>query len=752
MHKLPYIPETILDHSDKRGHASVPRKGIVCIPTVYHKDPEVNHILSQLPKATRANSRPFRLRVPPSLAYSYRQFINNERGHIFTGWNFRKCLRTRQFVPIPYPDPQEKPTVRMSLRLLPEEWKAFKEFCKAWKVPMWQGFWLLVATPLTVFDRPVAQISLTQGDGQSPTMALIPTPSKREAVLMAIRAILPKRGERFSEGEFRRETVLLSRMLEETGYDLSKVVFAYKEAIRGHPERDARFVYKHRQKLFEKADKIRAELVAKEERERKVYDRPCIIVTTVGSDGNGSEPIGHPMSYTTTNKKGEDKSKVPDGTLLRSKADFPVEANGFSGANGRSLRIVRYLIALRRKPIDRRLWKFSLKVAERLLERVGNDDELAMAVIKLACYLYPDADFRFIAKHLETLIATAFVAKRRRDELRSSRRAQAAYYTASFPRRALPLPKERRKRKSEFAEKALEVLREVTQWVDERTKVWEKLKASEFIKRKKETISRLKEQLGQEVAEAVYDPLLTLCPVHRNFVKFCPEDCYHAEKVKEGRVRDHCRQFPEGYFDLCEGCGRFKRKCVCGTGESWVEKVLKPIVRPDLISRQDGDEFALCEGCGQFVRNCKCTKPLREWRERLLRERDAQRDGRGRVYGDEFAMCANCRKFLKFCQCEMPTVVASSIDNLQRQLRKLAERETAKESEPLDRQGLYEDTGVAYLDRVYFGSEKEGKKFYCPQCGREMAKGAGDVVACLWCRKEFVDLFGILVEVDGDGR
>jgi len=734
------------------GNLRVTTEGTVVVKTVYREDIHDYISPTELPNATRTNSRPYRIRVQRSLKVAYQAYVNDERGHRFTGWNFRKCMRTRQFVPIPLPPPDEKATEKMTVRILPEEHRAFKEFCKAWKVPQWFGFWLLAATPLTVFDRPIEPVRLAPSNGQEPTMTVIPNPSKREAVLMLIRAILPLRGERFSEEEFRRETVLVSKLLDETGFDIALVAFAYKDALREREEADARFVYKHRERLFGRAERVRAEQVKVEEKKRKYVGRPCVIVERVGTEGKGSQTIGQPMSYTTTNENSEFLHKSPYGTLLRSEKTNPVGENGFSADKSPTSRIMRYLVALRGKPIESELWEFSKEIARKLLKRVGYDTEIAKAVIKLARYLYPDADFRFVAKHMDTLVAAAFAAKRKRDELRALRRAQTTYYTAGFPRRALLPPRRKREGESEFGKAAKEILRKLSEQIEERTRVFQKPKAAELLQRKREVLRELTEKLGKEVEEGKYDPLLTLCPVHRHFVKFCPQDCYIAQKVREGRVREHPSQFPQGYFDLCEGCGRFKRKCICGTGESWREKVFKPIVRLDWLTEQPDDEFALCEGCGQFVKNCKCTEQFKRWREHILQQAGKRRDSKGEVLGDEFAMCVACGKFVKDCKCERPLPITSDLRRLERELRKLAERDGANEIERTDRSGLYEDTGVAYLDKLLFGSEGQRKRFYCPQCGREMAYGSGNVVACLWCKKEFIDFWGVLIEVERDEK
>jgi len=68
----------------------------------------------------------------------------------------RKAFRFRRyhFPNLPSPQPGEKATARITLRLTPEEWRAFKDYAAAWHIPLWRALWLLVSRPYTVADRP----------------------------------------------------------------------------------------------------------------------------------------------------------------------------------------------------------------------------------------------------------------------------------------------------------------------------------------------------------------------------------------------------------------------------------------------------------------------------------------------------------------------------------------------------------------------------------------------------------------------
>jgi len=68
----------------------------------------------------------------------------------------RKAFRSRRFYfpNLPSPEPEEKATARVTLRLTAEEWQAFKDYAAAWRIPLWRALWFLVARPYTVADRP----------------------------------------------------------------------------------------------------------------------------------------------------------------------------------------------------------------------------------------------------------------------------------------------------------------------------------------------------------------------------------------------------------------------------------------------------------------------------------------------------------------------------------------------------------------------------------------------------------------------
>ena len=707
-----------------RGHKTptIPTEGIFYVNTHQVE----TSITTDLPNATRANSRPYRIRVPKSLKEGYRAFMHEERGHRFTGWNFRKCMRSRQFCPLPLPDQTEKPTERMTIRLLPEDHKAFVEFCEAWKVPQWVGFWLLVATTLTVFDRPIEPEPFKRAYGEKTLKIAIPDPSKREAILMAIRTIVAKRGKRFTEREFRREATLIAKMLDETDYDLPLVVRAYRDALEKNPDADARYVFKHRERLFGKWKRIREEQVTSEERKRRTYDRPAIIPITVRNEGSDDQTIGQNLSYTTTTAVKDNELKVSYETPTSGKQTATCRENGFSGNKSESWRIIRQLIALRDKPIEPELWDFSKREAKKLLEETGYDTELATTTIKLALFLYPKADFRFIRKHRKQLITLAAKTKQKRDELRASRRETSTYYHAGMPRRAT-----KPKRESTYTTEQLrQVLglegRKPTAQVAQPKEALRKQTIDEKLAQRKQNFKELQERISPEIKEAKEDPLLTLCPIHRHFVKFCPEDCYHAQKIKEGRVKDHPTKFPEGYFELCEGCGKFKRKCTCQVDGTWTERMLMPILngfKPVISAQTDPEAY-------------------RRIIEEALEETPKQLDE------DQFALCEGCGKFVRDCKCEIPRPIKPNINRLMMEIRRMHERENQTPTEPTQRKGLYDNVGTNYLERLYENEREERNELRCPNCNRPVAKGDGDIVACLWCRKEFYDLEGMLIEVE----
>jgi len=68
----------------------------------------------------------------------------------------RKAFHSRRyhFPNLPSPQPVEKATARITLRLTADEWQAFKEYAAAWRIPLCRALWLLVARPYTVADRP----------------------------------------------------------------------------------------------------------------------------------------------------------------------------------------------------------------------------------------------------------------------------------------------------------------------------------------------------------------------------------------------------------------------------------------------------------------------------------------------------------------------------------------------------------------------------------------------------------------------
>jgi ribosomal protein L37AE/L43A len=81
-------------------------------------------------------------------------------------------------------------------------------------------------------------------------------------------------------------------------------------------------------------------------------------------------------------------------------------------------------------------------------------------------------------------------------------------------------------------------------------------------------------------------------------------------------------------------------------------------------------------------------------------------------------------------------------------IRRMHERDNKTPTEPTQRKGLYDNVGTNYLERLYENEREERNELRCPNCNRPVAKGDGDIVACLWCRKEFYDLEGMLIEVD----
>jgi len=713
---------TIIAKGNRKEHTKIPSEGIHYVPT-YQVE---TYITTDLPNATRENSRPYRIRVPKSLKEGYRAFMHEERGHRFTGWNFRKCMRSRQFCALPFPSPTEKPNERMTLRLLPEDHAAFKEFCEAWKVPQWFGFWLLVATPLTVFDRPIKPEPFSTEQGEKPSKTVIPNPSKREAILMAIRAIVAKRGKRFTEREFRRETTLVAKMLDETDYDLPILVRAYRDALEKNPDADARYVYKHRKRLFEKWEKIRAEQVTNEERKRRTYDRPAIIPITVRKEGTDDLPIGQSLSYTTTRDERENGLKVSYETPQSGIQTNPVGKNGFSSNKSESYRIIRQLIALKRKPIPNELWNFSKREATMLLEEAGYDAELATTAIKLALFLYHRADFRFIRKHRRQLIALAAKIKQKRDALRASRRATSTYYHEGMPRRATKPARESPYKTAQLRQVLGLDERKSPTPIAQQKKTLRKTSIDELRERKRQTISELRERISPEVKEAKEDPLLILCPIHRHFVKFCPPECYHAQKAKEGRIKDHPTKFPAGYFDLCEGCGKFKRKCTCHTDGTWTERTLKPFIdgfKPVLSAQTDPEAY-------------------RRILQEALEETPKQLDD------DQFALCEGCGKFVRDCKCEIPRPIKPNINRLMQEIRRMHERESILIEQTQPRKGLYDDVGTNYLERLHESKGERRNELRCPHCNRPVAKGNGNIVGCLWCRKEFYDLEGMLIEIE----
>jgi hypothetical protein len=107
----------------------------------------------------------------------------------------------------------------------------------------------------------------------------------------------------------------------------------------------------------------------------------------------------------------------------------------------------------------------------------------------------------------------------------------------------------------------------------------------------------------------------------------------------------------------------------------------------------------------------------------------------------QFALCEGCGKFVRDCKCEIPRPIKPNINRLMMEIRRMHERENQTTTEPTQRKGLYDNVGTNYLERLW-------NELRCPNCNRPIAKGDGDIVACLWCRKEFYDLEGMLIEIE----
>jgi len=121
------------------------------------KNPLSATILPQTPtRLTRQGSIVVKIRCPASLKQSLKA-IANDRDCFKGSVNafIRDILRSRYHRPdIPEPNPDEPATERLTLRLTPDEFDAFKRYAKAWRMPLWRALWNLAAKPYTVADRP----------------------------------------------------------------------------------------------------------------------------------------------------------------------------------------------------------------------------------------------------------------------------------------------------------------------------------------------------------------------------------------------------------------------------------------------------------------------------------------------------------------------------------------------------------------------------------------------------------------------
>jgi len=117
----------------------------------------------RLPRLTRKNSLVVKVYCPPTLKSALKDAAKRVK-NCSVNRLVRKAFRSRRFhfPNLPSPEPLEKVTARVTLRLTAEEWQAFKDYAAAWRIPLYRALWLLVARPYTVADRP-RSFSHTQG-------------------------------------------------------------------------------------------------------------------------------------------------------------------------------------------------------------------------------------------------------------------------------------------------------------------------------------------------------------------------------------------------------------------------------------------------------------------------------------------------------------------------------------------------------------------------------------------------------------
>jgi len=109
----------------------------------------------RLTRLTRKNSLVVRVRCTPTFKAALKATAKRVRNGSVNRL-VRKAFRFRRyhFPNLPSPDPWEKATARITLRLTAEEWRAFKDYAAAWRIPLWRALWFLVTRPYTVADRP----------------------------------------------------------------------------------------------------------------------------------------------------------------------------------------------------------------------------------------------------------------------------------------------------------------------------------------------------------------------------------------------------------------------------------------------------------------------------------------------------------------------------------------------------------------------------------------------------------------------
>jgi len=109
----------------------------------------------RLPRLTLKNSLVVKVRCTPTFKAALKDTATKVKNGSVNRL-VRKAFRFRRyhFPNLPSPQPVEKATARITLRLTAEEWQAFREYAAAWHIPLWRALWLLVSRPYTVADRP----------------------------------------------------------------------------------------------------------------------------------------------------------------------------------------------------------------------------------------------------------------------------------------------------------------------------------------------------------------------------------------------------------------------------------------------------------------------------------------------------------------------------------------------------------------------------------------------------------------------